>query len=136
MTDVQPTSMSFADLKTEALRALDEGGYGDGLVHDGRVIAVKTSPAKGNASAIAVGTAALPPDYKTPPHSHEAEEVAVFLSGSGGVEIDGEVYPVSEGTVLVTPANSTHATFSDENGPLVVLWFYAPPGSESRWLKD
>ena len=130
-----PTAMNFADLKTEILRALEEKGFGDGIMHDGRVIAVKTSPAKDNGSAIVVGTAALPPGYTTPTHSHASEEVAVFLSGSGGVDIDGEVFPVKEGTVLVTPANSTHTTFSDDSGPLIVLWFYAPPGSEARWLQ-
>jgi mannose-6-phosphate isomerase-like protein (cupin superfamily) len=127
--------MDFADLKTEILRALADGGSGDGIMHDGRVIAVKTSPSKDNGSAIVIGTAALPPGYSTPTHSHASEEVAVFLSGSGGVDIDGIVFPVSEGTVLVTPANSTHTTFSDNAGPLVVLWFYAPPGSEERWLQ-
>ena len=132
----QPVSMQFDDLKDEILRALNEGGYGDGRVFDGRVIAVKTAPAKGNGSAIVVGTAALPAAYRTPPHSHEAEEVAVFLSGRGGVDIDGETYPVQEGTVLVTPANSTHTTFADDGAPLVVLWFYAPPGSERRWIED
>jgi quercetin dioxygenase-like cupin family protein len=131
-----PTSMTFGGLKEEALRALAEGGYGDGRAFEGRVIGVKTTPAKGNGSGMAVGFAALPADYRTPPHSHASEEVAVILSGRGGVDIDGVVYPVEEGTVLVTPSNSVHATFADEGGPLVVLWFYAPPGSESRWLED
>jgi len=128
--------MTFAGLTEEALRALAEGGFGDGRVFDGRVIAVKTTPSKGNAAAIAVGTAALPGGYTTPAHSHESEEVAVFLSGRGGVDIDGVVYPVEQGTVLVTPSNSVHTTFADEGEPLVVLWFYAPPGSEARWLED
>lgn len=131
-----PTSMTFDGLKREALRALAEEGFGDGRVFDGRVIAVKTSPAKGNAKAIVVGSAALPADYTTPPHSHASEEVAVFLAGSGHVDIDGVVFPVEEGTVLVTPSDSVHATSADDGGPLVVLWFYAPPGSEARWLVD
>ena len=131
-----PTSMTFEGLKTEALTALAEGGYGDGRVFDGRVIGVKTTPAKGNGSAMAVGFAALPAGYATPAHSHPAEEVALILSGSGGVDIDGVVYPVEEGTVLVTPSDSVHTTFADDGAPLVVLWFYAPPGSEARWLED
>lgn len=130
------TSMQFADLKAEVLRALNEGDFGDARVHDGRVIAVKTTPLRNNASAIVVGTAALPAGYQTPAHHHAAEEVAVILSGSGSVEIDGELFPVREGTVLVTPADSTHITSADESGPLVVLWFYAPPGSEGRWIRD
>lgn len=131
-----PTSMTFDSLRDEALRALAEDGYGDGVAHDGRIVAVKTTPLKGNGSAIVVGTAALPAGYRTPPHTHEAEEVAVCLSGTGGVDIDGTVFPMEPGTVLVTPSNSLHATFSDDAEPLVVLWFYAPPGSEGRWLSQ
>ena len=62
-----PTSMTFDALREEALRALAEGGYGDGVAHDGRVVAVKTTPLKGNGSDIVVGTAALPAGYRTPP---------------------------------------------------------------------
>ena len=132
----QATSLHFDDLIGEALRGLADGGFGDAVLHDGRVVAVKTTPLKGNGDAIVVGTAALPPGYRTPAHHHAAEEVAVFISGSGGVEIDGVDHPVRNGTVLVTPSNSTHATFADDQGPLVVLWFYAPPGSERRWLRQ
>ena len=132
----RPTSMNFADLTAEVLQALEHGDTGDARVHDGRVIAVKTTPARGNASSIVVGAAALPPGYSTPAHHHVSEEVAVVLSGSGSVEIDGEDYPVREGTVLVTPSNATHVTTADESGPRVILWFYAPPGSETRWLRD
>jgi quercetin dioxygenase-like cupin family protein len=128
--------MQFADLQAEVLHALENGDFGDARVHDGRVIAVKTTPLRNNASAIVVGTAALPAGYQTPAHHHAAEEVAVILTGTGGVEIDGEHFPVREGTVLVTPANSTHITSADEDGPLVILWFYSPPGSEGRWMRD
>ena len=130
------TSMHFSELTAEVLHALEHGDSGDARLHDGRVIAVKTTPARGTASAIVVGCAALPPGYSTPAHHHESEEVAVVLSGAGKVEIDGVDYPVREGTVLVTPSNSTHVTTSDDSGPLVILWFYSPPGSEVRWLRD
>ena len=130
------TKMHFSELTAEVLHALEHGDSGDARVHDGRVIAVKTTPARGNAASIVVGAAALPPGYSTPAHHHLSEEVAVVLSGSGNVEIDGEVHPVTEGTVLVTPSNSTHVTTADESGPLVILWFYSPPGSERRWLRD
>ena len=80
--------------------------------------------------------AALPPGFTTRAHSHAAEEVAVFLRGSGRVEIDGVPHRVEAGTVLVTPSDLVHVTHSDPGGePLVVLWFYAPPGSEARWVE-
>ncbi|HVR33678.1 MAG TPA: cupin domain-containing protein [Acidimicrobiia bacterium] len=130
------TKMHFSELTAEVLHALKHGDSGDARGHDGRVIAVKTTPARGTASSIVVGAAALPPGYSTPAHHHLAEEVAVVMSGSGHVEIDGDVHTVTEGTVLVTPSNSTHITTADESGPLVILWFYSPPGSETRWLRD
>lgn len=130
------TKMHFTELTAEVLHALEHGDSGDARLHDGRVIAVKTTPARGTAASIVVGTAALPPGYSTPAHHHVSEEVAVVLSGSGNVEIDGDVHDVTEGTVLVTPSNSTHITTADESGPLVILWFYSPPGSETRWLRD
>jgi mannose-6-phosphate isomerase-like protein (cupin superfamily) len=127
---------SLDALSSEILTALARGEFGDGRLIDGRALAVKASPIKDNASKIAVGTAALPPGFSTRPHSHEAEEVAVFLSGSGSVDIDGIDYPVTKGTVLLTPSNAVHVTHSNPGDePLVVLWFYAPPGSEARWVE-
>ena len=123
-------------LRAEILEALRQGAAGDGQVIDGRALAVKASPMKGNASKIVVGTAALPPGFSTRPHSHEAEEVAIFLSGSGTVDIDGVAHRVRAGTVLLTPSNAPHVTHSDPGEEhLVVLWFYAPPGSEARWIE-
>jgi len=124
------------ELKAEITEALRTGGSGDGRLIEGRAIAVKASPFRENSARIVVGTSALPPGFVTTPHSHEAEEVAVFLSGSGTVEIDGVPNRVAAGTVLLTPSNSVHVSYSDPGTtPLVALWFYAPPGSEARWLE-
>jgi quercetin dioxygenase-like cupin family protein len=128
-------SWQLDELAAEILDALRSGGSGDGKVIDGRALAVKASPMRENSSKITVGTAALPPGFSTLPHSHDAEEVAIFLSGSGRVEIDGVPHPVRQGTVLLTPSGAGHVTISDPGAPLVVLWFYAPPGSEARWLE-
>jgi hypothetical protein len=67
------------DLKDEILEALEQGAAGDGKLIDGRALAVKASPARANSTHLVVGTAALPPSFKTLPHSHEADEIAVFL---------------------------------------------------------
>jgi quercetin dioxygenase-like cupin family protein len=131
---VEPLHWSLEELQAAALAALEAGGIGDARLVDGRILAVHASPARENAAHFAVGTAALPPGFATRPHSHEAEELGIFLSGSGSVEIAGVEYPVAAGSVLLTPSNAPHITRSDPGAPLVVLWFYAPPGSEVRWL--
>ena len=124
------------ELQAEISEALRTGASGDARLIEGRAIAVKASPFRENSTRIVIGTAALPPGFTTTAHSHEAEEVAVFLSGSGTVEIDGFPNRVAAGTVLVTPSNTVHVTHADPGPtPLVALWFYAPPGSEARWLE-
>jgi gentisate 1,2-dioxygenase len=124
------------DLIAEALAGLELGESGDAKRIDGRALAVKASPLKGNSEHITTGLAALPPGFTTRAHSHVAEEVAVVLRGSGRIEIDGVDHPVRAGTVLVTPSNLVHVTHSDPGDePFVVLWFYAPPGSEARWVE-
>ena len=124
---------TFSGLTERIERTLAGNSGGDGRLIEGRAMAVKASPELGNSAKIVMGTSSLPPDFATVPHSHEAEEVAVILSGSGWVDIDGVSHPMEEGTVLFTPSNSPHQTHSGPEG-LTVLWFYAPPGSEVRWL--
>lgn len=121
-----------ADLAEEIQRALAEGGAGDGSLVEGRAVAVKASPARGNSSKLVMGTSCLPPNFSTDPHAHEAEEVTVVLSGGGRVDIGGDAHPLEKGMVLFAPSNIPHQTHSGPDG-LTVLWFYAPPGSEARW---
>jgi quercetin dioxygenase-like cupin family protein len=128
-------SWTLDGLIEEALAGLEQGEVGDAKLIDGRALAVKASPMKGNSEHIVTGMAALPPGFTTRAHSHAAEEVAIFLRGSGRVDIDGVPHRVQAGTVLVTPSDLVHVTHSDADEPLVVLWFYAPPGSEARWVE-
>ena len=129
-------SWTIDELTAEVLAGLESGEAGDAKRIDGRALAVKASPMKGKSEYIVTGMAALPPGFTTKAHSHSAEEIAVFLRGSGSVDIDGVRHPVSAGTVLVTPSDLVHVTHSDPGTePLVVLWFYAPPGSEARWVE-
>ena len=129
-------SWNLDELIEEALEGLATGEAGDAKRIDGRALAVKASPMKGNSEHIVVGVAALPPGFSTKAHSHSAEEVAVVLRGRGDVDIDGVSHPVSSGSVLLAPADSVHVTnCHPDSEPLVVLWFYAPPGSEARWVE-
>lgn len=138
--DVESTdgvsSWMIDELAAEVVRALQDGSAGDARMIDGRVLAVKASPAKSNSQKVVMGMAALPAGYATHQHSHEAEEVAIVVSGSGIIEIGQSAHRVSKGSVLITPSNAPHVTRSDPGDEaLVILWLYAPPGSESRWLQ-
>lgn len=131
----EATGWLISDLAEEIERALAEGGAGDGRIVEGRATAVKASPERGNSSKLVMGTSCLPPHFSTVPHSHEAEEVSVVLSGGGWVDIDGTAHTLQPGKVLIAPSDLPHQTHSGSDG-LTVLWFYAPPGSEARWLAD
>lgn len=132
----QAPSWQLEEILSEILTTLASGDTGDGKLIDGRALSVKASPVRGNSSRIVYGLAALPPGHQTRPHSHEAEEIILILSGAGSVEIDGMVNPVRKSTILLTPSGAEHVTRSElGNEPLVILWFYAPPGSERRWIE-
>ena len=138
MDDIVGTAPSWqlGELVGGVLKTLSGDDSGEGKLIDGRVLAVKASPALGNSTRIVYGLAALPPGFHTRPHSHEAEEIALVLSGAGSVEIDGVMHPMRKNTILLTPSGAAHVTHSDPGDePMVILWVYAPPGSELRWIE-
>jgi quercetin dioxygenase-like cupin family protein len=102
---------------------------------NGRLIGLLASKHAGTAEHLAVGLSALPPSLATPWHSHTAEELAIILSGTGQIEIGADRFDVAEGDIVLTPPDADHRT-SAGGSPLVVLWVYAPAGSELRWLAD
>jgi mannose-6-phosphate isomerase-like protein (cupin superfamily) len=122
------------DIVAEGLTALAAGGRPGAPLIEGRILGVRGTPADGSTSQMAIGLSVLPAGFATPSHHHVAEELATVLSGTGVIVIDGVRYPVSAGSVVLTPSMSEHVTIASEDGPLVVWWVYAPAGSEQRWL--
>ena len=119
----------------DGLAALEAGGVAGAPLIDGRILGVRATPADGTASQMAIGLSVLPAGYTTPSHHHVAEEMASVLSGEGTIVIDGVDYPVTAGSVVLTPSMSEHVTVASPAAPLVVWWVYAPAGSEQRWLE-
>lgn len=123
-------------LAQSALDVLASGvGTDDFPIIQGRVLAVQASPDLKSSEDMAWGVAALPAELSAPEHRHRAEEFAMILRGSGSITIAGEVIPVAEGSVVVTPPYLPHMTTAGPDGPLVVYWVYGPAGSEARWLQ-
>lgn len=131
---VSPRVWHHEDIVASGLKALDDGGHDGAPLIDGRVLSVKATPVNGTSKSMAIGMAVLPAGYSTPPHDHEAEELATILSGSGTITIDDVAHPVRPGSVVLTPSRSRHVTTAGPESPLVVWWTYAPAGSEDRWL--
>ena len=61
--------------------------------------------------------------------------MAIVLEGEGEIVIDGQVHHVRPGSVVLANSFSRHTTRASATGPLLILWIYAPPGSERRWLE-
>ncbi len=116
-----------------ALSALKQGGTSELPLIDGRIVSVHASPAKGSSEKMAMGVSALPANYSTPVHSHEAEEFALVMRGSGVISVDGVDISVSAGSIVTVAPNVPHITTANSDGPMVVYWTYGPAGSESRW---
>lgn len=56
-------------------------------------------------------------------HTHNVNEVLIFLQGKGEVPIDGTVYPLRTGDVVIVEPGEDHRTQSSVDDPLVCAWF-------------
>jgi len=101
----------------------------------GRVVGLLTDP-NSDLRHMAVGVSALSEGSSTPTHSHVSEELAIVLSGVGEIQIEDRSITVREGDVVSTPSGLEHRTKAGNEGPLTILWVYAPPDSATRWLSD
>jgi len=56
-------------------------------------------------------------------HTHNVNEVLIFIQGKGVVPIDGKVFPLKTGDVIIVEPGEDHRTESSIEDPLVVAWF-------------
>jgi len=63
----------------------------------------------------------LDPGGYTPRHTHPWEHVNIILKGRGKLFVDGNEYPLEEGTIAVVPENSLHQYMAYEEGPLHLI---------------
>lgn len=131
----EPSQWSFPSLSSDLLSAIQtRGSVGPCSWVENRVIGLLATPAAGNASKMAVGVSGLPAGTTTAEHNHEAEELAIVIAGDGEITIDGQTFSVGPGSVVLTPSWASHVTKAAETTELLILWVYAPAGSEKRWL--
>lgn len=134
MTNTSQPSWTMASLREQLEADLIAPTPSLGQWIDGRLVGVLASPELKSASQLALGVSALPQGLRVPVHQHVAEEIAVVLGGEGEIVIGDEVHHVKEGDVILTPSGAPHYTAAGNDQPLLVMWTYAPPGSERRWL--
>jgi mannose-6-phosphate isomerase-like protein (cupin superfamily) len=68
---------------------------------------------------LVVSSTFLKPNQSTRGHSHAGqEEVYYFVDGNGRMELDGEVFDVREGDVVLIPDGVFHRVFNTTDRPL------------------
>lgn len=77
--------------------------------------------------ALTCGVTEIGPGHPEPLylHRHAQPEVYYFLSGVGNVRIDGQVYPVRQGTAVFVPGNAVHGVSNTGATTLVFLYVFA-----------
>lgn len=59
---------------------------------------------------------------KTIGHRHKGiDEVYIILDGVGEIELDGEILPIKEGTLIILPEGIFHRLWNKGKDPLVAL---------------
>ena len=58
-------------------------------------------------------------------HSHDNEEIVVVFQGERDEILDGKLYRIREGDIIVVPSGSAHGSYTHESG-CKVLEIFAP----------
>ncbi len=84
----------------------------------GNHIAGTATPASG-AQQVEMWHGRMDAQTATPPHSHTAEEVVLFLKGSGRATVGTTEVRYRAGDTLILPADEVHQIFAEEDSEFV-----------------
>ena len=80
------------------------------------------------------GMVELEPGQYPPEHSHAVAEEAMWVHrGRGTVRTDGQEFPVEEGMLVFAPPGVRHQFVNTGSEKMVVVYAYAPPGTEAQF---
>jgi len=68
----------------------------------------------------------LEPNIHITPHRHEPEQMVIVNDGACDFIVDGKLYHLEEGDVLIIPSNVEHGNYSSERG-LRMIEVFSPP---------
>ncbi len=75
---------------------------------------------------VTVSFVILEPDITVTPHCHEPEQMVIVIDGACDFVVDGKLYHLEEGDVLLIPSGIEHGNYSSERG-LRMIEVFAPP---------
>jgi quercetin dioxygenase-like cupin family protein len=67
----------------------------------------------------------IEPNKYFPPHHHEAEQIVVVLDGECDQIVDGKLYPLKKGDVIIIPSNVDHGDYVYDKG-LKAIEIFSP----------
>jgi len=68
----------------------------------------------------------LESNIRITPHRHEPEQIVIVNDGACDFVVDGKLYHLEEGDVLLIPSNVEHGNYSSERG-LHMIEVFSPP---------
>ena len=80
--------------------------------HEPGLYALKLVDGARGARDVALLRGWLAPGARHSLHTHEVEEVVVFLSGSGIVSMNGQQFDIGPGDAILVPAGIPHSTWN------------------------
>ncbi|MBN8439280.1 MAG: cupin domain-containing protein [Candidatus Accumulibacter sp.] len=85
---------------------------------EGNHIAGVATPASG-AKQVEMWHGRMDANSATPPHSHDTEEVVLFLKGSGRATVADREIPYQPGDTLILPPGQVHQIFAETESEFV-----------------
>jgi quercetin dioxygenase-like cupin family protein len=79
-----------------------------------------------SAEKITLSFVSAEPNAQLPPHRHENEQMMLVLEGDGDYIIEGKLYHVQEGDVVVLPPNTEHGGYDSSKGCRLIDIFSPP----------
>ncbi len=103
-------------LKVERIKPLNRGG--------GITTLPLITPQSADRPVFSTGISTYPKGQGAPLHSHNCPEQVTLLEGTGEVEIDGVVTPLSKYDSTYIPGDILHAFRNTGDQPMKILWIY------------
>lgn len=79
-----------------------------------------------SAETMTVSFATLAPSICAAVHHHEHEQIMVVVDGECDFILEGKLYPMKSGDVIIVPSNAEHGAYSSEKG-CQLIDIFSPP---------
>jgi len=79
-----------------------------------------------SAERITVTFGTLASGICAPAHHHEHEQIMAVVDGGCDFILEGKLYPMKKGDVIVVPSNTEHGAYSSDKG-CQVIEIFSPP---------